>query len=99
MTYNKDNADQRESPARPIARKLRGRGAAVAYHDPYVPAWQVDGQDVARACDLQAAVAAADLVIVLQAHREYDLAGIAATARLLLDTRGVVPNAPSVEAL
>jgi UDP-N-acetyl-D-glucosamine dehydrogenase len=99
VTYKKDIADQRESPARPIARKLRGRGAAVAYHDPYVPAWQVDGQDVPRACDLQAAVAAADLVIVLQAHREYDLAGIAATARLLLDTRGVVPNAPSVEAL
>jgi hypothetical protein len=25
--------------------------------------------------------------------------GLAATARLMLDTRGVVPNAPSVEAL
>jgi nucleotide sugar dehydrogenase len=99
VTYKKDIADQRESPARPIARKLRARGAAVAYHDPYVPAWQVDGQDVPRACDPQAAVAAADLVIVLQAHREYDLGSIAATARLLLDTRGVMPNAPSVEAL
>jgi UDP-N-acetyl-D-glucosamine dehydrogenase len=99
VTYKKDIADQRESPARPIARKLRARGAAVAYHDPYVPAWQVDGQDVPRAADLQAAVAAADLVIVLQAHREYDLGSIAATARLLLDTRGVVPNTPSVEAL
>ena len=50
VTYKQDIADQRESPARPIARKLRGRGAAVAYHDPYVPAWQVDGQDVPRAC-------------------------------------------------
>jgi UDP-N-acetyl-D-mannosaminuronate dehydrogenase len=99
VTYKKDIADQRESPARPIARKLRARGAAVAYHDPYVPAWQVDGQDVPRAADLQAAVAASDLVIVLQAHREYDLESIAATARLLLDTRGVVPNTPSVEAL
>ena len=62
VTYKQDIADERESPARPIARKLRGRGAAVAYHDPYVPAWQVDGQDVPRACDLRAAVAAADLV-------------------------------------
>src|SRR5215472_13718547 len=98
VTYKKDIADERESPARPIARKLRGRGAAVTYHDPYVPAWQVDGQDVPRAPDLQAAVAAADLVIVLQAHRDYDLAQIAARARLLLDTRGVVPVAPHVEA-
>jgi len=36
---------------------------------------------------------------MLQAHRGYDLAGIAAGARLLLDTRGVVPAAPRVEAL
>jgi UDP-N-acetyl-D-glucosamine dehydrogenase len=99
VTYKKDIADQRESPARPIARKLRARGARVSYHDPYVPAWQVDGQDVPRASDLQVAVPAADLVIMLQAHRGYDLAGIAAGARLLLDTRGVVPAAPRVEAL
>jgi nucleotide sugar dehydrogenase len=99
VTYKKDIADQRESPARPIARKLRGRGAAVAYHDPYIPAWQVDGQDVPRASGLQAAVAAADLVILLQAHQDYDLEWIAATAPLLLDTRGVVPAGPRVEAL
>jgi UDP-N-acetyl-D-mannosaminuronate dehydrogenase len=68
----------------------------VAYHDPYVPAWQVDGQDVPRACDLRAAVAAADLVILLQAHRDYDLEWIADTAPLLLDTRGAVPNRSAV---
>jgi len=95
VTYKKDIADQRESPARPIARKLRARGADVAYHDPYVPAWQVDGQDVPRAGDLAAAVAAADLVILLQAHQDYDLPQLAATARLLLDTRGVIPRAPA----
>ena len=95
VTYKKDIADQRESPARPIARKLRARGAAVAYHDPYVPSWQVDGQDVPRAADLPAAVAAADLVILLQGHQDYDLPGIAATARLLLDTRGTLPRTPA----
>ena len=102
VTYKRDIADQRESPARPIARKLRARGAAVAYHDPYVPDWEVDGQAVPRAEDLDAALAAADLVILLQAHQVYDLARIAGQARLLLDTRGVVPNtpaAPHVEAL
>ena len=102
VTYKKDIADQRESPARPIARKLRARGAQVAYHDPYVPAWQLDGQDIPRAADLQPALAAADLVILLQAHRDYDLARIARAARLLLDTRGAVPKTaatPHVEAL
>jgi UDP-N-acetyl-D-glucosamine dehydrogenase len=95
VTYKKDIADQRESPARPIARKLRARGAAVAYHDPHVPSWPVDGQEVSRAADLPAAVAAADLVILLQAHQDYDLPELAATARLLLDTRGVVPRGPA----
>jgi nucleotide sugar dehydrogenase len=95
VTYKKDIADQRESPARPVARKLRARGAAVAFHDPHVPSWQVDGTDVPRAADLDAAVAAADLVILLQAHRDYDLPAIAATARLLLDTRGAIPRTPA----
>ena len=57
---------------------------------------------VPRAADLLAAVAAADLVILLQPHHDYDLAQIARTARLLLDTRGVVVKTsatPHVETL
>jgi UDP-N-acetyl-D-glucosamine dehydrogenase len=99
VTYKRDIADQRESPARPLARKLLNRGADLSYHDPYVPDWQVDGQSIARANDLEAALAGADLVILLQAHRAYDLAQLTRAARLLLDTRGVLPPAPHVEAL
>jgi UDP-N-acetyl-D-glucosamine dehydrogenase len=99
VTYKRDIADQRESPARPLARKLLARGAQVSYHDPYVPDWQVDGQLVPRAGDLETALAAADLVILLQAHSGYDPAGLVRASRLLLDTRGVVPAAPHVEAL
>jgi UDP-N-acetyl-D-glucosamine dehydrogenase len=85
VTYKKDIADQRESPARPIARKLLQRGAVLSYHDPFVDGWQVDGKDVPRAA---APVADADLTILLQAHSSYDLADIAARSRLLFDTRG-----------
>ena len=99
VTYKRDIADQRESPARPLARKLLSRGADLSYHDPYVPDWQVDGQAIPRADDLEAALAGADLVILLQAHRAYDLAQLTRDARLLLDTRGVLPPAPHVEAL
>jgi nucleotide sugar dehydrogenase len=99
VTYKRDVADQRESPAHPIARKLRRRGAALSYHDPYVPQWQVDGQGVSSAEDLPAALAEADLTILLQPHACYDPAQIAGAARLLLDTRGVIPRAPAVEAL
>jgi UDP-N-acetyl-D-glucosamine dehydrogenase len=99
VTYKRDIADQRESPARPLARKLLARGAKVSYHDPYVPDWQVDAQSIPRAGDLEAALAAADLVILLQAHSCYDPARLTDQARLLLDTRGLVPAAPHVEAL
>ena len=99
VTYKRDIADQRESPARPIARKLRARGADIRYHDPYVARWQVDDAEIGRADDLATAIAAADLVILLQPHGCYDPAAIAGQARLLLDTRGVVKAAPGVEAL
>jgi len=99
VTYKRDIADQRESPARPLARKLLGRGAQVSYHDPYVPGWLVDGRAIPRAENLDAALADADLVILLQAHRGYDPAQLTRRARLLLDTRGVIPAAPHVEAL
>ncbi len=99
VTYKRDIADQRESPARPLARKLLARGAQLTYHDPYVPDWQVDGQAIPRAENLDEALAGADLVILLQAHRSYDPAHLARAARLLLDTRGVTPPAPHTETL
>ncbi len=99
VTYKRDIADQRESPARPLARKLLARGARLSYHDPYVPSWLIDRQSVPRADDLDAALADADLVILLQAHQAYHPAQLTRAARLLLDTRGVIPAAPHVEAL
>ncbi len=102
VTYKKDIADQRESPARPLARKLRGRGAMVSYHDPRVPQWLVDGQPVPRQDDLESALAAADLVILLQPHACYEPAQLTRAANLLLDTRGFIPPAlaaPHIEAL
>ena len=88
VTYKQDIADQRESPARPIARRLLARGAVLAYHDPYVPDWSVDGQPVRRATDLDTDIVTADVVVLLQAHSEYDLERIGAESRLFFDTRG-----------
>jgi UDP-N-acetyl-D-glucosamine dehydrogenase len=85
VTYKKDIADQRESPARPIARKLLQRGAVLSFHDPHVETWTVDGREIPRAAS---PAQDADLTILLQAHSSYDLADIAAQAHLLFDTRG-----------
>jgi nucleotide sugar dehydrogenase len=98
VTYKKDVADERESPVPVIARKLRARGAILAYHDPYVAEWPVGGEAVRRAEDLDAEMASSDLVILLQDHAAYDLDKISLHARLVLDTRGRI-TAPQVVAL
>jgi nucleotide sugar dehydrogenase len=89
VTYKPNIADQRESPAVPLARQLNMLGAKLTYHDPHVTRWQVPGVEVLCADDLDTAVAAADLVILVQNHREYDADRLAALAERFLDTRGV----------
>jgi UDP-N-acetyl-D-glucosamine dehydrogenase len=89
VTYKKDSADLRESPAAPIARKLRAVGARVTFHDPRVREWLVDGHPVEAISDLSTGLTEADLVILLQAHSAYDPEMINGSSQLLLDTRGV----------
>ena len=89
VTYKKDSADLRESPAISVARQLRSAGALVTYCDPYVSEWSVDGRLIEPGGPLADAVTAADLVILLQAHSAYDPDEIGRRARLLLDTRGI----------
>ncbi len=91
VTYKANIADERESPATPLAQRLLRLGAEVVYHDPHVASWSVPG--TRPATDLMAEVAAADLVILVQRHREYDVAALEAAARLFLDTRGVTTKA------
>jgi nucleotide sugar dehydrogenase len=93
VTYKRDVADQRESPASPLAKKLLARGAVLAYHDPYVPQWRVGEEVFQRVEDLDDAVGVADLVILLQDHAVYDLDRISSTARLVLDSRGRIAGA------
>ena len=99
VTYKPDIADGRESPATPLARRLRAAGAQVGYFDPLIQDWSADGVPVTRARDLDEALAAADLVILLQPHRSFDLSMVALRAALVLDTRGVLPAAETVERL
>ena len=90
VTYKANIADERESPALPLATRLGDMGAKISYHDPLVPTWGPDeGQRIERVADLDAALASADLTVLLQTHQEYDPDHLTKTARLLFDTRGV----------
>lgn len=89
VTYKADIADQRESPARPLGELLLEKGADLAFHDPRVIDWNLENTTLTSETDLEAAVAAADIVVLLQAHREYDIDTLVAAATLFFDTRGV----------
>ena len=88
VTYKADIADQRESPALAVATGLLNLGADVQFHDPHVAQWDALPTPLVRVADLQAAVAGADAVVLLQKHREYDADALAVAASSLLDTRG-----------
>ncbi|MGA4669594.1 nucleotide sugar dehydrogenase [Propionibacteriaceae bacterium Y1923] len=93
VTYKPNIADQRESPARPIARGLLAKGAEVSFHDPLVEHWHLSpSEELDRAPNLVAAIENAHAVVLLQAHDVYDVGEIAASSGIFLDTRGRAPE-------
>ncbi len=92
VTYKPDLDDERSTPAEEIAVRLGELGAQVLFHDPYIGEWRVRDRPVPRADSLHEAAANADLTILLQQHRAYDLQSLSVKAQLLLDTRGATPT-------
>lgn len=89
MTYKPDIADLRESPSLDVFEILLEEQADVAFFDPHVNSLRAAGSVHEGATDLNAALAEADVAILLQAHKAFDLAEIASGAKVLFDTRGV----------
>lgn len=90
VAYKRDVGDVRESPALDILHLLSQRGAEVSYHDPYVPSLRREGVALDSSPLTEAALAAADCVVVVTDHRAFDWAWIGARARLIVDTRNAV---------
>jgi nucleotide sugar dehydrogenase len=90
VTYKANISDRRESPAVPLAQRLMSMGVELQYHDPSVTGWTVDGVEIAEAGDLAAACAAADAVIIVQAHAPYlaDPDAITGSGTPVLDATG-----------
>jgi nucleotide sugar dehydrogenase len=98
VTYKPDIADQRESPAIPIGLGLMEKGATVLFHDPLVETWDLEGKELSRVPDLKAALASADITVMLQDHASYNATELIDNANLLFDTRGKLDH-PEVERL
>ncbi|MCV7215691.1 nucleotide sugar dehydrogenase [Mycobacterium crocinum] len=96
ITYKPNIADQRQSPAKPIATLLARKGALLTFHDPLVDAWGVDGVAIPRVDDLLTAVSQSDAVLLLQAHRKYDVDDLTKRSQLFFDTRGASTHPAAV---
>ena len=93
VAYKKDIDDVRESPALDVIRLLDQRGAAVSYHDPYVPALKADGVELKSVRLTPEALKSADCVIIVTDHSRVDYALVERNARVVVDTRHVLGRA------
>lgn len=89
VAYKRDVDDVRESPALDIAHLLKKRGAYVTYSDPYVPRIELDGEEL-QSQDLEAAVSAADCVVIVTDHTTVDYQLVLERAKLIVDTRNAL---------
>jgi UDP-N-acetyl-D-glucosamine dehydrogenase len=92
VAYKRDIDDIRESPALDIIKLLEAEGAAVSYHDPFVPKFSEDDHTFTSVPLTAAAVAEADCVVVITDHTAIDWNMIARNARAVVDTRHVLPR-------
>ena len=89
VTYKPNIGDLRESPALNIIRLLKAKGADVRYHDPSVGDFNIDGERFSSVECLEHATRAADLVVILQPHAEYDLESLTGLASATLNTSSI----------
>ncbi len=87
VTYKADVGDIRESAAIQVLAHLDHWGAKLSFHDPFVTRIDEHGLRLRRSRLTEAAVRAADAVVLLTPHVSYDLDELAAWSSLLFDAR------------
>ncbi len=97
--YKKDIDDVRESPALDVIKLLGDRGAAVDYHDPYIPSISLEhagGHGAKRSVSLTVeAIRDADCIVIVTDHTIFDYELLGRTAKLIVDTRNAMIRANS----
>ena len=94
VAYKRNIDDMRESPALDVILLLKKLGAEISYSDPYVPALKLDGLDL-KSQDAQASARAADCVVIITDHADFDYQGLLHSAKLIVDTRNAMRGVQS----
>ncbi len=87
VAYKPGIGDFRDSPALDIMHLLAEGGARISYHDPYVPRVSVGGREWTSRRLTDAAIRAADCVLILTAHPGLDYPRIVRFSRRVFDAR------------
>ncbi|MBN1428969.1 MAG: nucleotide sugar dehydrogenase [Anaerolineae bacterium] len=98
VAYKRDIDDLRESPALDVIHLLQERGAAVAYHDPFVADLGHEGLAMKTVDLTPATLAEMDCVVVITDHSQYDWEMIAGNARIVVDSRNALKDIESPKA-
>ncbi len=96
VAYKADVADTRESPSLEVLKQLVARGGDVRYCDAHIPVVAVDGVPYTAVPWTDEEVAAADCVVMLTQHHEFLELPRWDKAKVVVDTRNVVPPAQNV---
>jgi UDP-N-acetyl-D-glucosamine dehydrogenase len=88
--YKPDIDDLRESPALDVIGLLQKKGAIVSYHDPYIPTIHHDDWKMNSVSDYLAEARAADVVVIVTNHSNYDYKALYNAAHLIVDTRNAL---------
>jgi len=92
VAYKADIADTRESPGLRLISLLEREGAAVSYHDPYVPRVSLGGKRYESLVLSEGVLQSMDAVVLVTDHSGFDYDLIADCPNLILDTRNVLEN-------
>jgi UDP-N-acetyl-D-glucosamine dehydrogenase len=97
VAYKKDINDVRESPALSIIDRLRAKGAAVRYHDPFVGEVSFDdahtdsgGEPLSSVELTDEELRASDCVVIVTDHSQIDYRRVTQLAPLIVDTRNAL---------
>lgn len=96
VTYKQNISDQRESPASEVASLLYQKGATISYSDPLVPRWSFGEKEYQSEPNYLHIAEESDLVILLQAHTEFDLSALEKLDVNVFDTRGKLHGSRTV---
>ncbi len=90
VAYKPNVSDMRESPALDIIHLLQARGAALSYHDPFVPDLAHEGFDLQSMPLTLDALQSADCVVIVTDHQAVDWQAVAAHAPVVVDARNAM---------